>query len=233
MEHLSRCLKRNISGLGANITESTIVHNPKSLKGVLDVCSNFDLVYGVTQDSIHLTRKESHDMVLAELTSRSLVFNYIPGQQQHSASFRDLPLSVGVEIWSEKFRSNWPIKLGFSLKPLSNPPVSVTLVKCIVNVIIGLWISLTSIDHVLGSLWVMNLINSHAKTGDSQVCGKPHFTEPDCMSSEFSWISLKGCFMGCSLLSLLTTDDAISSDFGRIYPLAQSILNIGFALAKR
>ena len=35
-------------------------------------------------------------------------------------------LSVGrsVEIWSEKFRSSWPAKLEFSLKPLSNPSVS-------------------------------------------------------------------------------------------------------------
>ena len=101
MEHLNRCLKENISGLGANITENTVVQNSKSLKGVLDVCSNFDQVCGVTQASIHHTRKGSQtdrDMVLAELTSKSHVFDYIPGRQQYSASFRNLPLYVAQAV---------------------------------------------------------------------------------------------------------------------------------------
>ena len=55
----------------------------------------------MTQDSIHHTRKGSQtdcDMVLTELTSRSHVFDYVPGRQQYSASFRDLPLNVSQAL---------------------------------------------------------------------------------------------------------------------------------------
>ena len=72
MEHLNWCLKKNISGFGANVKENTVVHNSKSLKGLLDVFLNFDLVCGMTSDHIHHTRKGSQtdrDMVLAKLTS--------------------------------------------------------------------------------------------------------------------------------------------------------------------
>lgn len=80
MEHLNHCLKQNITGLGANVTESTIVQSSKSLKAVTDVCSNFNQVCGVTRDSLHHTRKGSQtdrDMLLVELTAKSHVFDYI------------------------------------------------------------------------------------------------------------------------------------------------------------
>ena len=52
-------------------------------------------------------------------------------------------LSVGkrAEIWSQKFWSSWRAKLEFSLRPLSNPSLIVTHVRCVMNVIIRLWIS--------------------------------------------------------------------------------------------
>jgi hypothetical protein len=87
MEHLNRCLKDNIIGLGANVTEGTVVQCSKSLKGILDVCNNMDQVCGVIPESIHHTRKGSQtdqDMVLAELTTKSRVFDYIPGRCQKS-----------------------------------------------------------------------------------------------------------------------------------------------------
>ena len=36
MEHLNRCLKDNILGLGANVMEN-VVNSSKSLKGIIDV----------------------------------------------------------------------------------------------------------------------------------------------------------------------------------------------------
>ena len=122
MEHLNRCLKQNITGLGANVTESTVVQSSKSLKGVIDVCSNFDQVCGVTPDSLHHTRNGSqtdHYMVLVELTAKSDVFDYIPGRQQHSTSFKDIPLHVAQSVnvnalfqWIDQHRK----KLGKRMK---------------------------------------------------------------------------------------------------------------------
>ena len=92
MEQVNRCLKDNLLGLGANVMENIVVSSSKSLKGIVDVCSNFVEVCGVTPESIHHTTKVSltdRDMVLAELTSKSCVFDYVPGRQdllQHTPS---------------------------------------------------------------------------------------------------------------------------------------------------
>ena len=101
MEHLNRCLKDNILGLGANVMENIVVQSSKSLKGIVDVCSNFDGVCGVTPESIHHTTKASQtdrDMVLAELTSKSRVFDYIPGRHHHSASFSTLTPNIAQSV---------------------------------------------------------------------------------------------------------------------------------------
>ena len=47
-------------------------------------------------------------------------------------------IGKSVKIWSQKLKSSWPVKLGFSLKPLSNPSLTGTHVGCVMNVIIGL-----------------------------------------------------------------------------------------------
>lgn len=90
MEHLNRCLKDSIIGLGANVTENTVVQSSKSLRGVLDVCTNINQACGVTSESMHHTIKGSQtdrDMVIVELTRKSHVFDYIPGRQHYSANF--------------------------------------------------------------------------------------------------------------------------------------------------
>ena len=81
MEHLNRQLKDSILGLGANLTEKTIVNSSKSLKGVMDVCSNFDQICLLKPESIHHTKKGTkgdRDMILQELVSKSDVFQYTP-----------------------------------------------------------------------------------------------------------------------------------------------------------
>lgn len=101
MEHLNRSLKDSILGLGANITESIVVENSQSLKGVMDVSSNFDHICGVTPDSIHHTTKSSikdRDMILEELSSKSRVFDYVPGRSHYSKSFKTVVPNIADSL---------------------------------------------------------------------------------------------------------------------------------------
>ena len=81
------------------MTDGTVVYCLKSLKGILDVCNNMDQDSGVIPESIHHTRKGSQtdqDMVLPELTTKSRVFDYIPGQRQYS-THTTLTVADGIE----------------------------------------------------------------------------------------------------------------------------------------
>ncbi len=83
MEHLNRCLKDYIIGLGANITENMVVACGKSLNGMMAVTSNFDNVCNLHRESLHHTTKSStkdEELIIKELTSNSKVFDYIPGR---------------------------------------------------------------------------------------------------------------------------------------------------------
>ena len=51
MEHLNRELKTAISGLGANITKSSVSRSAKCLRTILEVCDNFDSANNVTKPS--------------------------------------------------------------------------------------------------------------------------------------------------------------------------------------
>ena len=63
-----------------------------------------------------------------------------------------LSVGKGAEIWSQKFCS-WQAKLGFSLRPLSNPPLTVTRVRCVMDVITKLCISITDFSFVFGDIY--------------------------------------------------------------------------------
>ena len=87
MEHLNRCVKDYIVGLGANVKEETVVQISKSLKGILSVCNNFDKESHVHPVSFHHTKKSSkkdEELVIKELTDHSHVFDYIPGRKHAS-----------------------------------------------------------------------------------------------------------------------------------------------------
>jgi L1 cell adhesion molecule like protein len=96
MEQLNRCLKDAMLGLGSNVSEKTVVQCGKSLKGLLDVCSNFENVCNVVPESVHHTKKGSQkdrDIVLEELMKLG-VFDYIPSRQHCSSTFRGLSPNI-------------------------------------------------------------------------------------------------------------------------------------------
>ncbi len=108
MEHLNRSLKDTIIGLGANVTERSVVQSAKALKGIIDVTEHFDQICGVVSGSIQHTRKsDSKDqaMVLEQLTTKSHVFDYIPGRQHHSTSFSNLNASITEAINAQELFS--------------------------------------------------------------------------------------------------------------------------------
>ena len=47
MEHLNRTLKDYLHGLGANLSKPTIIKTSKSLRSLLEVCAQFDLISAV------------------------------------------------------------------------------------------------------------------------------------------------------------------------------------------
>ena len=84
MEHLNRMLKDVITGLGANISESSIMNASKSLNAIALLTETFDDQLGIHHVSIHHTKKSSdkdRELVLKKLTSDSNVFDYTPGQK--------------------------------------------------------------------------------------------------------------------------------------------------------
>ena len=90
MEHLNRTLKDYTKGLGANISEKSIVQTAKSLKNLLMITQNFDSTCKLHPESLHHTTKSSkkdRDLVLTQLVE-SRVFDYIPGRCHHS--FRNI-----------------------------------------------------------------------------------------------------------------------------------------------
>ena len=103
MEHLNRCVKDYIVGLGANVKEETIVQISKSLKGILSVCDNFDKECHVHPVSLHHTKKSSkkdEELVIKELTDHSHVFDYIPGRKH--ASFPNIQPHVAKCLDTDK-----------------------------------------------------------------------------------------------------------------------------------
>jgi hypothetical protein len=87
MEHLNRHVKDFIIGLGANISEATVVNCSKVLKGVTDTCANFDKSCGLSQASIHHAQRSSkldEEKIIEELIAKSRVFDYVPGRYHSS-----------------------------------------------------------------------------------------------------------------------------------------------------
>ena len=82
MEHLNRFLKSYITGLGANVSETSIVQVSRALDGLKNLCDNFDSSLGLHPESTHHTRKSSskdEELILSEL-KKATPFLYTPGQ---------------------------------------------------------------------------------------------------------------------------------------------------------
>ena len=99
MEHLNRTLKDYLKGLGANISDNTILQTGKSLRGLMELITYFDTICDITPDSIHHTKhspSKDEELIMKELTSESKVFDYIPGR--HHRSFKDIKAHVSSSI---------------------------------------------------------------------------------------------------------------------------------------
>ena len=99
MEHLNRLVKDFMIGLGANVSETTIINCSKSLKGVIEACDNFDNSCGASTISMYHTQKSSQadeDKIIEELTSTSRVFDYVPGR--HHYSFQQIKPHISQDV---------------------------------------------------------------------------------------------------------------------------------------
>ena len=102
MEHLNRLLTDIIIGLGANISESSIVNASKSLNAIVSLSESFDEQLGIHRASIHHTTKSSdkdREVVLKQLSSESNVFEYTPGRKHYG--FKNISPNVARSIHAQ------------------------------------------------------------------------------------------------------------------------------------
>ena len=103
MEHLNRVVKDNVATLGANVAESSILQCGRSLKRLMDTCSNFDEQLKVGQPhSSHTRASTTSDeaLIMKELTETARVFDYTPGRIH--PSFRNIHPSIAEHIDTQK-----------------------------------------------------------------------------------------------------------------------------------
>lgn len=99
MEHLNHTLKDYMKGLGANISEATVIQTSKSLRNLMEVTSHFDSICNIHPESIYHTCKsygKDLDMVLEELSTKSRVFDYIPGR--YHKPFKDIKPHISDHV---------------------------------------------------------------------------------------------------------------------------------------
>ena len=78
MEHLNRTLKDIIRGMGANVTEATIIQAGKSLQMIMSVMANFDAETNVAHTSDYHTKLcKDEELILTEFVQKSKVFDYV------------------------------------------------------------------------------------------------------------------------------------------------------------
>ena len=105
MEHLNRTLKDYLKGLGANVSDSTILQAGKSLRGLMELTKHFDKICDISPDSIHHTKYSpgnNQEMIISEL-GESRVFDYVPGR--YHPSFKDIKAHISSSINTSKLVS--------------------------------------------------------------------------------------------------------------------------------
>ena len=101
MEHLNRTLNDYLHGLGANVSEATIIQTSKSLCNLMTVSSHFDAISGIHPESIyHTSRCYGKDLklVVDDLTSKSRVFDYVPGRFHRSFKHLKPHISDHIDV---------------------------------------------------------------------------------------------------------------------------------------
>lgn len=80
MEHLNRTLKDYLLGLGANISESTIIQISRSLRKLMAITGHFDSVCGIHKESIYHTCMDARrdlQLVIDELQNRKCLTTFL------------------------------------------------------------------------------------------------------------------------------------------------------------
>ena len=130
MEHLNRTLKDYLLGLGANVSEATIIQTSKALRNLMEVSSHFDTICSIHPESIYHTRRcygQDLEMLVEELTVRSRVFDYVPGRFHRL--FQNIKPHISDHVDVDNFLSGLgSIKLESQVK--SNLRVSCIMAKC-------------------------------------------------------------------------------------------------------
>ena len=105
MDHLNRTLKDYLLGLGANISESTIIQISRSLRKLMAVTTHLDSVCGIHKESIYHTCKDAStdlQLIIDEL-QKSQVFDYIPGR--YHKTFQNIKPHISAHIDTDKLFS--------------------------------------------------------------------------------------------------------------------------------
>ena len=98
-------LKDCLLGLGANISESTIIQISRSLSKLMAVSTHFDSECGIPKESIYHTCKDTSkdlQLVVDEL-QKSKVFDYIPGR--YHKTFQNIKPHISAHVDTDKLFS--------------------------------------------------------------------------------------------------------------------------------
>ena len=101
MEHLNRTVKEYIAGVGANVSQNTIIQCGQSLDGMMTITKNYDKVNNVHPSSGKHTKKsqrKDEELILHELNERSRVFDYVPGRSHSCKKFDRVEPNVATKI---------------------------------------------------------------------------------------------------------------------------------------
>lgn len=123
MEHTNHTLKDYLKGLGANVSQATIIFQMS--KNLMEVTSHFDSICDIHQRAhTYKCYGQDLDIVLEELTVRSRMFDYVPGHFHWS--FKDIKSHIREHVdldslfqWIKKHQvqASSQMKLETSLSP--------------------------------------------------------------------------------------------------------------------
>ena len=101
MEHLNRTVKEYIAGVGANVSQNTIIQCGQLLDGMMTITKNYDRVNNIHLSSGKHTKKsqrKDEELILHELNERSRVFDYVPGRSHSCKKFDRIEPNVATKI---------------------------------------------------------------------------------------------------------------------------------------
>ena len=102
-EHLNRgTLKEAISAVGANVNANTIAQCGKSLKGIIDVGTQFDRQQNIRKTSSEHSKASiaNDEKTIIEELLTNRIYEYIPGR--HHSSYKDIKPCISMTLNFDK-----------------------------------------------------------------------------------------------------------------------------------